>query len=181
MTRRWGVTEQEELEVLQRWLPVLFDGGDGELLYVGANQLRPPHHVQTLVDSGWHVHLLEVFLGNVQHHQGGGLFDSLTWGDVRTARFPQNSVDVAMWWHGCEHIPQADVAQAVANLERAAAWLVVLGCPNGNSPQGAEYGNEQETHRWDVSPSDLQALGYGVVAYAAGGHRRHLLAWKVME
>lgn len=174
-----GVTETEELAVLREHLPELFCPGEGDLLYVGANQLRPPHHARTLREHGWNLHLLETFLGNVKHHFGNAIFDTLTWGDVRTARFPCDSFDIAFWWHGCEHVPREDVAKALANLEQAATWLVVLGCPHGPSPQGPEYGNEQETHRWDVYPDDLRNYGYEVIAYEPIG-RKHLLAWKMV-
>ena len=83
---------------------------------------------------------------------------------------------MAFWWHGCEHIPQADLETAIANLERMATFMVVLGCPRGHSPQGPEYGNSHETHCWDVHPSDLERLGLHVVQYDPP-HRQHILAW----
>lgn len=178
MTRHWGVTEKEELEMLQLHVPRLFDNA-GYLLYVGANQLRPPHHVETLRFFGWSCHLLEIFPGNVDHHKRLGLFDTITEGDIRTAALPQKGYDVGMWWHGCEHIPRSDMNIALMNLERASDF-VVLGCPHGESPQGPEYGNVAETHQWNVWPIDLQKYGYNVVAYECVG-RRHLLAWKEID
>lgn len=172
-----GVTEAEEYEMLTAHVPWLFGGAPGRsLLYVGANQLRPPFHAQRLKRAGWHLHLMEIFPGNVEHHKHTGLWDSLTLGDVRRDALPAGPFDCVMWWHGCEHIPQADLAGTVARLE-ALAPAVVLGCPNGHSPQDTVYGNTAERHQWDVHASDLEALGYQVVAYAPVG-RRHLLAWK---
>jgi hypothetical protein len=146
------------------------------MLFVGANQLRPPFHAQRLKHHRWRLHLLEIFPGNVEHHRHTGLFETLTLGDVRDGDYPPIAFDCAFWWHGCEHIPQADLAQTVAHLESAAP-RVILGCPNGHSPQGAVYGNEAENHQWDVTPTDLQALGYQAVTYEAK-NRRHILAWK---
>lgn len=171
-----GVTEAEEYEILRQYVPWLFDGKLGRsMLYVGANQLRPPFHAQRLKQAGWRLHLLEMFPGNVEHHRHTGLFDTLTLGDVRTVRLIRK-FDAVFWWHGCEHIPQEDLAQTLARLE-ALAPNVVLGCPNGHSPQNAVYGNAAERHQWDVRPKDLITLGYQVVAYSPVG-RNHLLAWK---
>lgn len=170
-----GVTEAEEYEMLQQYTPWLFAGKPADLLYVGANQLRPPFHAQRLKLAGWKLHLLEVFPGNVEHHKHTGLFDTLTLGDVRTVRFIRK-FDCVFWWHGCEHIPAADLAHTLVKLE-ALAPRVVLGCPNGHSPQDTVYGNEAERHQWDVHPNHLVQLGYNVVAYSPVG-RNHLLAWK---
>jgi len=174
---KMGVTEPEELEMLKKYAPDLFVGTMGQLLYVGANQLRPPHHANTLFNAGWHLDLLEIFPGNIEHHRRGPLFRNIILGDVRTAPIADNRYDIVMWWHGIEHIPKQDAEMALANLERWAADLVVLGCPNGDSPQGPEYGNDAEIHQWSVYPGDLESFGYEVEAYECVG-RRHLLAWK---
>lgn len=172
-----GLTEEAEAVVLWRKLPWLRSGEGRTLLYVGANVLRPPFHAAALRAAGWTLHLLEIFLPNVAHHAGRGLFPTLTWGDVRHAPLPR--VDVAFWWHGCEHIPQADLAGTLARLE-GAAQAVVLGCPDGYSPQKPVYGNAAEAHQWSVQAGDLEELGYAVVPYAVG-QRHHLLAWKPNE
>lgn len=169
-----GVTEAEEYQILCTHVPWLFTA-PGALLYVGANQLRPPFHAQRLKQAGWVLHLLEIFPGNIEHHRHTGLFTTLMRGDVRTVDIGRK-FDAIFWWHGCEHIPQADVAPTLARLEQLAP-VVVLGCPNGHSPQDTVYGNAAERHQWDVHAADLEALGYQVVAYAPSG-RRHLLAWK---
>ncbi len=177
-----GVTEAVEYTVLCEHLPWLFEGGAGRsLLYVGANQVRPPFHASRLKAAGWRLHLLEVFAGNVAHHRATGLWESITLGDVTRDPLPAGLFDLVFWWHGVEHIAQSALAPTLARLE-AAAPFVVLGCPNGRDPQGAVYGNEAERHRWDVRPNDLAALGYMVVAYDATGtdkYTRHdLLGWK---
>lgn len=170
-----GVTEPEEYEILCKHVPWLWNK-PGHMLFIGANQLRPPFHAQRLKQHGWALHLLEIFPGNVEHHRRTGLFETLTLGDVRTAELDR-SFDCVFWWHGIEHIPQADAAATVKRLEGLAP-RVILGCPNGHSPQGTVYGNEAENHQWDVMPADLAALGYATVTYKAK-NRRHILAWKV--
>lgn len=171
-----GVTEAEEYEILKRYLPWLFvDSGVRSMLYVGANQLRPPFHAQRLKQAGWELHLLEVFPGNIEHHRHTGLFDTLMYGDVRTVKIGRK-FDCVFWWHGIEHIPQEDLAATLHRLELLAP-AIVLGCPDGYSPQAPVYGNEAEQHQWSVEAGDLRGLGYGVVGYAPVG-RRHLLAWK---
>lgn len=173
-----GATEAEEYQILREYLPWLFLGEPGRsLLYVGANQLRPPFHAQRLKQTGWNLHLLEIFPGNVDFHRHTGLFDTLTLGDVRTVRLIRK-FDAVFWWHGCEHIPQEDLAHTIAKLETLAP-NVILGCPDGHSPQDAVYGNAAERHQWSVDAGDLRSLGYQVVAYAPVG-RKHLLAWKTL-
>ncbi len=177
-----GVTEQIEYDHLARHLPWLFVPERGScLLYVGANQLRPPFHAQRLKAAGWHLHLLEVFASNLEHQRHLGLWDSMTMGDVTRDPLPAGLFDCVLWWHGVEHISQDALAPTLARLEGIAP-RVVLGCPNGHSPQAAVYGNAYERHQWDVRPNDLAALGYTVVAYDATGAdrhtRHHLLAWK---
>jgi hypothetical protein len=171
-----GVTEAEEYEMLCQYVPWLFAGKPGRsLLYVGANQLRPPFHAQRLKQAGWHLHLLEVFAGNIAHHNQTGLFDSLIYGDVRTVTI-ERKFDAVMWWHGCEHIPEDDLHETLRRLELLAP-NVVLGCPDGYSPQATVYGNKAEQHQWSVDAGDLRGLGYQVVGYTPVG-RKHLLAWK---
>jgi hypothetical protein len=171
-----GVTEAEEYDMLRQYTPWLFDGVAGRsLLYVGANQLRPPFHAQRLKQHGWSLHLYEVFKGNIDHHANTGLFNSLTLGDIRTIDL-QRKVDCVFWWHGCEHIPEEDLPETLRRLELLAP-NVVLGCPDGYSPQATVYGNEAEQHQWSVEAGDLRGLGYQVVGYAPVG-RKHLLAWK---
>lgn len=170
-----GVTEPEEYEMLRQHVPWLWTR-PGDMLFVGANQLRPPFHAQRLKQHGWRLHLVEIFPGNVEHHRHTRLFETVTLGDVRNVEFPDIEFVCAFWWHGIEHIPQGDVTAAVQRLESIAP-RVVLGCPNGHSPQGTVYGNEAENHQWDVLPSDLQVLGYETVTYEAK-NRRHILAWK---
>ena len=173
-----GVTEAEEFVMLSEHVPWLFAGEPGRsLLYVGANQLRPPFHAQRLKQHGWELHLLEIFPGNIAHHQSTGLFSSLTLGDVRTVGIMQNQFDCVMWWHGCEHIPEEDLPNTLKRLEQLAP-NIVLGCPDGYSPQATVYGNAAEQHQWSVEAGDLRALGYQVVGYAPVG-RKHLLAWKI--
>jgi len=172
---RMGVTEMEELQTLRRCLPDLFCRPGRHMLYVGANQIRPPHHVLTFIWAGWHMHLLEIFPSNIEHQRRMGLFETYLHGDVRTATLPA-TFDVTLWWHGCEHIQPQALGLTLSRLE-ASAPLVVLGCPHGVSPQDTVYGNEAERHQWSVYPADLEQYGYQVHAYDCVG-RHHLLAWK---
>ena len=173
-----GVTELAELDILRQNLPGLFTQPGRSMLYVGANRVRPPHHAFTLTLAGWQLHLLEIDATNLKHHGNNGntdLFETYWLQDVRNIDFPHGLLDAVFWWHGPEHIPQADLPATLSKLE-AAAPLVVLGCPHGPSPQDDVYGNEAERHLWDVYPADLQRYGYEVREYDCS--IRHLLAWK---
>jgi len=179
-----GETEADEYKMLKFCVPWLLPTSahirPRQMLYVGANQIRPPYHAQRLKQHGWRLHLLEIFAGNIKHHRQTGLFESMTRGDVRHDPLPAGPFDCVFWWHGPEHIPQADVAATLARLEQVGSPLgaaVVLGCPHGHTEQGSVYGNAAERHQWDAEPDDLRAFGYIVMPYATRG-RNHLLAWK---
>lgn len=175
---RLGATEATERVMIEKYLPELSDGEGKNILYIGANQVRPPHHAATLVDSGWRVHLLEAFLGNLEFVSQYNLFDTLTWGDIRSTRFPPQTFDAAIWWHGPEHITHEELYSTLDNIQSMVTDFVVLGCPHGKYIQGAVYGNDYEKHLWSVEPQDLEEYGYKVVPYKTNLPIKHLLAWR---
>ena len=174
---KYGMTELKEQQVLRENIPSLFEGSGKELLYVGANQIRPPHHAGTLVECGWTLHLLEAFMGNIEFHGANELWETITWGNVtKREEIPKRTFDVVMWWHGVEHVARETLSDALINVQGMATTLVVLGCPHGRSPQQPVYGNKLERHKWSVFPKDLEKYGYEVVPYQV--HVPHMLAWK---
>lgn len=177
---KYGMTELREQEELREYIPELFDGRGGNALYIGANQVRPPHHAGTLAQYGWELHLLEAFMGNVEFHGANKLWETIYLGNVLCVeQLPKRAFDVVFWWHGPEHVPFERLGVALDNIEDCAESLVVLGCPHGLQKQDSVYGNKLEAHLWDVEPCDLEAVGYNVVPYLAHP-MRHLLAWRWM-
>jgi len=111
---------------LQVRLPDLFTH-PGTVLYVGANALHAPTCAWELKQVGHELTLLEIWPQNAAHYQGGGPFAHVVCGDVRRVDeipLPRERYDVALWWHGIEHLVRREVEVAVRKEKLACIMRV---------------------------------------------------------
>lgn len=79
--------------------------------------------------------------------------------------------ELVVWWHGPEHAqtPTAGL-RALANCEYVCFGKVLLGTPWGKSQNTqwagfeGEADNPHEAHGWELTPDELDDLGYEVIA-----------------
>ncbi len=165
-------------------LPDLFSGRYKSVLYVGANHLRQ-HFLADFVSVYDRVVVLEIFPENVAHlrKKFKGKNTHIIHGDVRDAAgLTSGRFDVCFFWHGPEHLGRDEVGTVLRMLESITDSLVVLGMPYGNYPQGSEYGNDCETHLWDIYPADMEKLEYLTHTIGdADDTLSNMVAWKRMD
>lgn len=169
----------ERLERVRAVIPDILAGAAGRAaLYVGASERRR-QLADELAAAGWRLTLLEIYEPNADfYRERGEPFTEVITGDVRHMAFAERRFDLAVWWHGPEHVSKPDGLRAISALE-ALADTVVLASPVGDYPQDAEYGNRFERHRsrWEVE--EYQAAGYATDAIGTNGRcGSHVLAWK---
>lgn len=150
----------------------------GTLLYVGGK----PERLQMLdlyYGAGWQADILEAWRENAEALRAAmGRKVAIIQGDVRTVA-SSPSYDVAMWWHGPEHVAAAELPEVLARLEAVTSRMVILASPWGRYDQGPAGGNPFETHLAAVYPETLEALGYETDAIGAKDRKgSNLLAWK---
>ncbi len=143
-------------------LPDLFSGAYKNVLYIGANYLRQ-HFLDDFVRDYDRVVILEIFEKNVKYlaDKFSGTDVQIIQGDVRNAAKVVNErFDVCFFYHGPEHLQKDETGKVLETLEGITKKLVVLGMPHGHYAQGAEYGNQHESHQWAIYPKDMEEFGY---------------------
>jgi len=169
---------EERVALLRRHVPGLWE--PGRVLYVGAAPKRFQLGAE-LIEAGHQVTILEAWEPYAELYRARGF--EVIGGDVRTwvpvLTGTTTGYDVAVWWHGPEHVRFEEVGPALARLE-AAADLVVIGCPWGNFPQEMVDGNPYQEHRCALYPEDLRRWGYRVAAQGMRDARGqgYLVGWK---
>lgn len=169
---RWRLLMQSIPDLLQP---------PGRCLYVGASKARFACG-RELRWAGWEITLLEAWPENAEFYRGHPWISEVVQADVRYMPEPSHPftrVQLALWWHGPEHVSKADLPRVLGNLE-AIAGRVVLSCPWGRYVQGAYGGNPYEEHKSHLYPKDFEALGYQTAtAGRENGERASaLIAWK---
>lgn len=169
-TSPYSVISSEEVGLLSN---------PGSVLYVGA---RPGGiaWIPELVAVGAEIDLLEVYPPNAESFADDHRLAHVILGDVRNVNgeLPREHYDYALWWHGPEHVTQAELAGALSNLEQAAE-TVVIGCPYGVYEQGEFGGNPNEIHQTHWQPEAFEALGYAVRTFGEPDQETsHIVAWK---
>ena len=166
-----------EIEHMMRHISDLL-APPGKVLYIGASHRT--EGLTELKEMGHEITVLEIWLDNAWLITADARVDHVIEGDVRDiASMDLPHYDIAFWWHGPEHLPQAEVPVILGELEKIAG-LVILGCPNGPFPLGPQYGNPHEAHISAWYAKDFQQLGYkteGPVG-TIGVPEEHLLSWK---
>ena len=177
MTTKAELVEAGRRRQLMEHVPQIY--GPGTMLYVGASPRRA-QFLGELMAAGRETTLLEIWPANCLYFREFEL--QVVCGDVReaaTLSLPLAIYDLALWWHGPEHVPTVDLAGALAGLE-ARARLVVVGCPWGASPQAEVDGNRHQRHVASLQPEHFERLGYSVFTIGApnGGSRSNILGVK---
>ena len=179
----YSLPEEVDLQVRDH-LPELFDGTHHSMLYIGANYLRQ-HFLQEFVKNYDLVTILEIFEENIkylknQYHESN---TKIIQGDVRDAtKIFSEKFDVCFFWHGPEHLQKDETEKVLGMLEGITRNIIVLGMPHGHYEQGPEYGNDCESHLWDIYPADMQKLGYQVHALGdADDTLANMMAWKYVK
>ena len=162
-------------------LPDLFDGKYKSVLYVGANYLRQ-HFLPEFVEQYDHIVVLEIYQNNVKYLKEKYRDPKIRiiTGDVRDAdKMNLGKFDVCFFWHGPEHLHEHETKDILYKLESITKRLIVLGMPYGHYEQGSEYGNDCETHMWDIYPKDMEKLGYSTNTLGeADDTLANMVAWK---
>lgn len=165
---------------LRRCVPEIF--APGSCLYIGASRDKFAHGAAEMIRAGRQITILEIWEPNLEFYRGRKGIVRVIGGDVRRiAEMGLPAFDVAIWWHGPEHIRRNELAATLAGLE-AVATLVVLGCPFGHTQQREEEmrGNPYQKHLSGFLPRDFVDLGYSTDTFGQEGawNACNLLAWK---
>lgn len=168
---------------LRRCVPQIFKVGT--CLYVGASRDKFANSARELIKAGRVVTILEIWEPNCDFYRQQPTITNVIQGDVRdVARLGLPHYDLVMWWHGPEHIPQADLPTTLAALE-ALTDLIVLGCPYGLTVQREEEmrGNPHQVHLAGLLPADFNVLGYQTDTFGkeADWNACNILAWKATK
>lgn len=161
-------------------LPSLLRDGCGKTcLYVGATPWRFQLG-QELHEAGYEITLLEIDPDNAYFYEGHPwLGGGVICGDVRELG-RERRWDVAVWWHGPEHIARQDLGPAIRGLE-SVAGLVVLAAPWGINKQPVVEGNLHQEHKAHLQPVVFEQMGYRAVTCGVESDLStwpHILAWK---
>jgi len=143
----------------------------GTLLYVGAyaagNILRADY-LSNLAKAGneitvlevWEPALDELLNSRVAKHIARAQVGSI----VDPPRLPRDTYDYIVWWHGPEHVKQAQVDRALASVDRLTRGLSVIASPWGQCRGEPEFGNPHNEHKQYLYYEDYDRWGYEVAA-----------------
>ena len=171
---RWGLIVRNIPELLVM---------TGHMLYVGG----APGKVQLVnkFSNNFTIDLLEVHFSNLAAIAKEKVFNRCIWGDVRDIErlsiWQPKKYDVAVWWHGPEHIRGYEMVMTLKKLEHVTESLILLGCPYGRYEQDTVNGNVYERHLQTLYPDDFAGLGYEVDFIGevdSGQPDTCLIAWK---
>jgi len=148
------------------------------LLYIGAKGRGGGRHLKMF--EGFDITVLEVWENHIallQKH-----FDNVIQADIRDYVDSGDTYDVVMWWHGPEHLPEEELLVVLEKMKKMGK-LVILGCPCGESPQGAHLGNPYEVHSSYLQPEFFHALGYNTEALlfedGRDGRYTNITSWHI--
>lgn len=167
-------------DLLYQNIPAFFTR-PASVLYVGASPHRFDLRIP-MIEAHHTIVLLERYYPNAKHFRDDQSLEWVVYGDVREIwdyQIPID-IDIAVWWHGPEHIEKVEIDEAVMNLEIIAKSLVILASPWGKCPQGDAYGNPYEVHRSTLYIHDYVKLGYTVATCGQKDKppRSDIVAWK---
>ena len=129
-------------------------------LYVGAHPHDGMSFVPELREAGYRLTIIEAHGPNVKII-GGMLRDSeeILHADLRTWQ-PAQKFDLALWWHGPEHLPMGDREACLEKIDACStSWTIAAG-PWGCYPQGAADGNPFQAHVSELEPEWFQERGW---------------------
>jgi hypothetical protein len=146
------------------------------VLYIGVSRYRAMF-VESFKRHGYEIDAIEIFHDNAEYWKAKGVMNHVICADIRTVEIRKN-YDVVMWYHGPEHVEKEEAIQVLGKLKKYANHLMIVGCPWGQSPQGPEYGNENERHLSTWRLPDFATIGFKVDAIGLPDQKgSNILAW----
>ena len=163
---------------LERCIPDVYNYKS--VLYIGAHEGR----CSMLKDFRNHEYMIDILEPNETNYKYckglPGIQEVYRYSLQRFETF--RKYDIVFWWHGPEHIDNAEVEQTFKRLDELASKYIILGCPWGKYEQGALGGNVYEIHKKHWTIKEFEDLGYQTNTLGqeniAGSN---LLAWKKMS
>lgn len=156
--------------------------GCESLLNIGMRRPEDPRNhwwLKICQANDIQAHVLEIFEPNCRQLREHGL-KHVVCGDVRDIRQHYSEpFDVILWWHGPEHLEKAEALKAIEQLRPLARQALVLGCPLGDAPQAALYGNPHEEHRSSWQEEDFSQLGMQTEIVRDEQPQPHITAWRL--
>jgi hypothetical protein len=157
-------TEKRYVDVVNK-LRGVFDGPILSVLYVGAN-VRAFAFLDLLRDAGCSIDIVEAWKENVDALKPIlRENENIVCADIRkidlVSSFAGRHFDLAIWWHGPEHVESPEVRPVLEKLTKSAKH-VLIGCPWGDYPQGDVDGNPFEQHRCPLNPKYFERKGFKV-------------------
>jgi len=177
---------RDRQKIIHEVAPELFVGPARKVLYVGANKKRF-HMGNEIAEAGHEMTVLEIWQPYADDLVNDWRVKHLVVGDVRKLddiTLPESEYDIAIWWHGPEHVDEKDVATSVRQLEKRVkpGGLVVLGCPWGRFWQPPIDGNDMQEHKSYLLPELFAGQGYAVrTAGVRDTNYSSIVAWKRIE
>jgi hypothetical protein len=97
---------------------------------------------------------------------------------VDYALYGTGDYDLIIWWHGPEHVAEADMTRTVLGLEVMCHSTMMLGGPEGEDVY--EDAAAEDAHRCVLTRQKFEALGYITVTFERDkrGQGPHLSAYK---
>jgi len=135
------------------------NGYEKFLLYIGGGNRC--YLLNDFQKWKYEIEIIEIWKPNVDFLKKTFSFPVIH-GDIRNFKTIINkSYDICCWWHGPEHINKNDFEKLLPKLEQKCK-LLILGCPEGYSPQEEINGNPYEKHLWSVETEYLKNMGFSV-------------------
>lgn len=181
-------TSEERKEQLLRCIPDVFDYKT--MLYIGAKVGKNYSGMRLVPEfkaAGFEIDILEAWEENAKElektNRDKKSLRRIFIGDVKAlcAVIPDLEYDITLWWHGPEHILEAELRKTMPLFEEITKKLVILGSPYGKYDQGIIDGNPFEIHQTAVYPEFYESLGNGWktdTLRARDERGSNLLAWK---
>ena len=142
---------------LMRMMPDLFSK-PRDILYIGA-RADSFDFGDLFRQARCEITVLEAFKENVEHLRTLPWLHQVIQADIDRFR-SIDDYDLIFWWHGPEHIAEERLPYALSYLECCASEAVILGCPWGESEQGAIHDNPFEIHKSHLDYRLFESLGY---------------------
>lgn len=169
-----GANEMNRLKHLLSCVPDVFNYKT--VLYVGGgNRLQM---FDQFVKNGCIIDVVEVWQPNVLKLAKVEGIRTVHHSDIEVFN-PTDKYDVVFFWHGLEHIRKEKVTQLFKKFDSYVNYLIVLGMPYGNYPQGTLYDNPFENHVSSWYPEDFKYRKWNCDTIGKRDTKRaNLVAWK---
>ena len=155
----------------------------GQVLYVGITPKRQLL-LPVLARAGCTIDVLEIHEPNIEAVRAANRWGIRHFylGDI-VSFCPGRWWDTVIWWHGPEHVAEADVGRALRNCAQMAHCRAIIGAPYGRCPNAAFGGNPYEEHHWDVHELPFIQADWCVDIEPCppgrtGRQETHLIAWR---